>query len=138
MRIVGVIAGIVALLVGCTQPTPKPQSEGGQPIVITSEALVKGGSDTIRLGRMHEGEILAYALQLVNQSPNHTLLRDYERTCGCTTLEVDKVPIAPQESLPATLYFDSRGEWGWQLKLIRLDLEGSQAPFNVWIEAEIE
>lgn len=100
--------------------------------------LARGGSDTIRLGRLHEGEILAYPLAFRNASQQITFLREVERTCGCTTLELSREPMAPETSRAATLYFDSRGEWGWQLKLLKLYLEGGTEPLKLWVEAEIE
>ena len=100
--------------------------------------LARGGSDTIRLGRMHEGEILAYPLAFRNASQRVTLVREVERTCGCTTLEYENQPLMPGERRQITLRFDARGEWGWQLKLLRLYLNDGQEPLRLYVEADIE
>jgi len=37
-----------------------------------------------------------------------------------------------------TLTFDSRGEWGWQLKTLDISLAGAQQPLRLLVEAEIK
>ena len=44
----------------------------------------------------------------------------------------------PNKSAPITLYFNSRGEWGWQLKLLRLYLNEGSNPLRLYVEADIE
>lgn len=126
------------LAAACSSRPAQQQVSAAHTILIDEAMLARGGSDTIRLGRLHEGEILAYPLAFRNASQRATFLREVERTCGCTTLELSREPIAPESSRAATLYFDSRGEWGWQLKLLKLHLEGGTEPLKLWVEAEIE
>ena len=61
----------------------------------------------------------------------------YGRSCGCTTLEAEARPIAPGQELACSLTFDSRGEYGWQLKLIDVSLAGGR-PLRLFIEADGE
>lgn len=100
--------------------------------------ILHGGSDTIRFGRMHEGEIAEKPLQLVNESSNPVVIRTVERSCGCTTLDYEDQPLKAGESRQMSLQFDARGEWGWQLKLIKLYLNASSEPIRLYIEADIE
>ena len=37
-----------------------------------------------------------------------------------------------------TLTFDSRGEWGWQLKTLDISLAGAQQPLRLLVEADIK
>ena len=127
------------LFVACGRtPQPKATAPYGQKIILTDAMLATGGSDTIRFGRMHEGEIAEKPLQLVNESSKPLIIRTVERTCGCTTLEYENEPLMPSETRQLTLRFDGRGEWGWQLKLIDIDIEGLNNPVRLVIEAEVE
>ena len=62
----------------------------------------------------------------------------YRRSCGCTTLEFDSQPIAPGDAQQVTLTFDSRGEWGWQLKTLDIALAGGAKPLRLLVEADVE
>lgn len=135
------LVGLVILLlfVACgSKPQPKEATLYGQKIILTDSIARLGGSDTIRFGRMHEGEIAEKPLQLVNGSSTPIVIRQVERTCGCTTLEFENQPLMPGEKRQMMLRFDARGEWGWQLKLLRLYLNASPEPLRLYVEADIE
>ena len=135
------LVGLVILLlfVACgSKPQPKETTPYGQKIILTDSIARLGGSDTIRFGRMHEGEIAEKPLQLVNGSSTPIVIRQVERTCGCTTLEFENQPLMPGEKRQISLRFDARGEWGWQLKLLRLYLNASPEPLRLYVEADIE
>lgn len=128
----------VLLLCGCGAPQPRRVPTAGIPLVVTDSVLSAGGSDTLRLGRLHEGEILFRDLRLVNASSAPLLLADYRRSCGCTTLEYDARPLAAGDTTGLRLYFDSRGERGWQFKSVELLFAGRKRPFRLFVEAEVE
>ena len=135
------LVGLVILLlfVACgSKPQPKKATPYGQKIILTDSIARLGGADTIRFGRMHEGEIAEKPLQLVNGSSTPIVIRQVERTCGCTTLEFENQPLMPGERRQMMLRFDARGEWGWQLKLLRLYLNANQEPLRLYVEADIE
>ena len=127
------------LFVACGgQSQPKETTPYGQKLLLSDSIVGLGGSDTIRFGRMHEGEIAEKPLQLVNEGTTPLVIRTVERTCGCTTLEYENQPIMPGESRQVVLRFDARGEWGWQLKLLRLFLNDGTEPLRLYVEADIE
>ncbi|MBO5350085.1 MAG: DUF1573 domain-containing protein [Alistipes sp.] len=135
------LVGLVILLlfVACgSKPQPKEATPYGQKIILTDSIARLGGADTIRFGRMHEGEIAEKPLQLVNKSATPIVIRQVERTCGCTTLEHENQPLMPGEKRQMMLRFDARGEWGWQLKLLRLYLNEGSKPLRLYVEADIE
>ena len=130
---------VLLLFVACgSQPQPKEATPYGQKIILTDSIARLGGADTIRFGRMHEGEIAEKPLQLVNESATPIVTRQVERTCGCTTLEHENQPLMPGEKRQMMLRFDARGEWGWQLKLLRLYLNEGSNPLRLYVEADIE
>lgn len=113
-------------------------SRKGLIIHVTDEMIESGGSDTIRFGRLHSGEIALLSLWLANETEHPIVLSDYRRSCGCTTLDFTAQPISPNRARQLPLTFDSRGEWGWQLKTIDLLFDGSKHSLRLFIEAEVE
>ncbi len=110
----------------------------GSMIHVTDEMIESGGSDTVRFGRLHSGEIAVLSLWLANETEHPIVLSDYRRSCGCTTLEFTAQPIPPNRARQLPLTFDSRGEWGWQLKTVDLLFDGSKHALRLFIEAEVE
>lgn len=130
---------VLLLFVACgSRPQPKETTLYGQKLRLSDSIARFGGADTIRFGQMHEGEIAEKPLQLVNEGKTPLVIRTVERTCGCTTLEYENQPLMPGERRQITLRFDARGEWGWQLKLLRLYLNDGQEPLRLYVEADIE
>ncbi len=146
--VAGALVALLLILGGCrdTKRTASGPDNGhaeaerrpGQVITITDSILAAGGSDTVRFGRLHSGETAMRQLWIANRSTRPVVLLDYERSCGCTTLEFDRSPIAKGEAQRMRMLFDSRGEWGWQLKQIALRFSGAEKPFRIFVEAEVE
>ena len=130
---------VLLLFVACgSRPQPKETTPYGQKLLLSDSIARFGGADTIRFGQMHEGEIAEKPLQLVNEGKTPLVIRMVERTCGCTTLEYENQPLMPGERRQMMLRFDARGEWGWQLKLLRLYLNEGSNPLRLYVEADIE
>lgn len=110
----------------------------GRIIRLTDAILDIGGADTVRFGRMHSGEIAVMQLWLANEASRPAGVLSYDRTCGCTTFEFDPQPIKPGDAQRVKLTFDSRGEQGWQLKVVDLNLVGGRKPLRIFVEAEVE
>ena len=133
---------LLALLFAACGSSPKAPAESQEPIgkvvVITDSLLLHGGSDTLRLGTLHSGEQARVVLNLCNQTPRPMVLLGEELTCGCIRLGYENKPVATSEFMPLTVDFDSRGLYGWQLKLFSLHLHGAKAPLKIYVEAALE
>lgn len=114
------------------------EAPAGQVIVLTDSTLASGGADTVRFGRLHEGETALRLLSLRNDGTEPTVVVGHETTCGCVALEYERRPVKPGESLPVRMTFDSRGEYGWQMKLLTLRLGAKALPLRIYVEAEVE
>ena len=110
----------------------------GRIIAVTDTILDTGGTDTVRFGRLHSGEIAQLRLWLANETSGPVVIAKYGRSCGCTTLEYDNQPINAGDAQQVTLTFDARGEWGWQLKTLDITFAGGRKPLRLFIEAEVE
>lgn len=128
-------------LTACHKAKPKGEKREaphGKVVVITDSLLLHRVTDTLRLGRMHTGEQLSYRFWLHNQASSPQVVLGHEITCGCISLHYENKPVMPNEYLPVELRFDSRGLYGWQLKLFRLQLHKAAAPLTLYVEAECE
>ena len=128
---------LAAALAACGARQVKTERKG-RIITLTDTILDTGGTDTVRFGRLHSGEIAQLRLWLANETSGPVVIAKYGRSCGCTTLEFDAQPIAPGDARQVTLTFDSRGERGWQLKALDITLAGGQRPLRLFVEADIK
>ena len=110
----------------------------GRIITLTDTILDTGGTDTVRFGRLHSGEIAQLRLWLANETSGPVVIAKYGRSCGCTTLEYDNQPINAGDAQQVSLTFDAGGEWGWQLKTLDVSFAGARSPLRLFIEAEVE
>lgn len=117
---------------------PIEQVQKDRMIRITDEIAVSGGTDTLRFGHLHTGEIAVMPVWVANESRQPVVLLDYERSCGCTSLEFDSQPILSGRARRIEVTFDSRGEWGWQLKQVDVQVAGMQRPLRLLVEADVE
>ena len=97
----------------------------------TTEVLVD-------MGVVSRSTTVAYDIVLTNSADTTLLLLDYEATCRCVWMELPRKPIAPDESVVAKLWFDSRGEWGSIGNYIAVGTSLEDVNIAVWMSAEIE
>ena len=131
------ILALAALAADCGT-SPRAVERKGRIISLTDSILTTGGTDTVRFGRLHSGEIAQLRLWLANETSGPVVIAKYGRSCGCTTLEYDNQPINAGDAQQVTLTFDARGEWGWQLKTLDVSFAGARSPLRLFIEAEVE
>ncbi|WP_300108731.1 DUF1573 domain-containing protein [uncultured Alistipes sp.] len=128
-----ILAGL--LIVGCQSRESTVFS--GQTIEISDTTLTAGCSDTVRFGRLHSGELGVKHLHLRNASSQTLVITRHEVSCQCVRPEFERKPIKPGEEIPFDLRFDSRGEYGWQMKLLKLYNSESSAPLKIYVEADV-
>ena len=84
----------------------------GRIIAVTDTILDTGGTDTVRFGRMHSGEVAVLRLWIENRASKPVAITRYDRNCGCTTLGYDAQPITPGDAQQVSLTFDAGGRMG--------------------------
>lgn len=138
--LISIAAAAMAVVsaVSCGSRAQKPAATVGQLIEVTDAMLQSGGVDTVKFGRLNEGEIAVRSLTLRNVSSQPAVIVTHERSCGCVGVEYERRPVMPGEESKVDFTFDSRGEYGWQLKLITLRLGAAAVPLKIYIDAEVE
>lgn len=135
---------LLALLIAACSPKKAGQMAEadfvpvGREVTVTDSLLARGGSDTLRFGRLREGERARLQLRLKNGSGRPMVVLQHELTCGCILLDYRRQPVLPDSALAVTVDFDTRGLYGWQLKLFRLRLNGMEEPLRIYVEADIQ
>lgn len=131
--------------VGCggrsNAPALPPESATQAPLVAfmaISDTLGTAPSDTLQLGRMRSGEIVAQAVGVINNSPTPLVITRTESSCGCTNIDYPQQPTLAGDTLRATIEFDSHGFYGWQFKRVQLYTSAAVSPITIYIEAEVE
>lgn len=73
---------------------------------------------TFDFGNMTQGEKKSHTFMLKNEGKSDLLIRRVRSSCGCTAVAPSKSTIAPGETAPIEVTFDSRGKRGRQSKSI--------------------
>lgn len=107
-------------------------------ITISREILAAGISDTLQLGRMRQGEVIAKDIRIINADTLPMVILHEETTCGCTKAQYSREPISPGASSDIHIEFDSHSQMGWQMKRLGLYFANSDNPLKIYIDAEVE
>ncbi|MDE7304562.1 MAG: DUF1573 domain-containing protein [Alistipes sp.] len=110
----------------------------GRVVALTDSLLDCGGRDTVRLGRLHSGEVAVSRLQIANHTSRPVVVASFERSCGCVDFAFDAEPLLPGRTRELTLTFDSRGLRGWQFKNLDLFFAGASRPWRIFVDADVE
>ncbi|WP_297626348.1 DUF1573 domain-containing protein [uncultured Rikenella sp.] len=107
------------------------------PLPVTDEGRDAARSyDTIRMGRIAEGEVLEGRFRVANLSERPLVIVQVITGCGCTTADYDPAPIAPGDTILMTWRFDSRGRLGQQFKSIEIITAERQCA-TVYLDGEV-
>lgn len=105
---------------------------------VDSTVMAEGASDTLRLGRMRQGEKAVKRLRIENGCSKPVVIVRHSTSCGCVVPEYERRPIPAGGSADIVFTFDSQGEYGWQMKLLDFYLSSAARPLKIYVEAEVE
>lgn len=145
MRKLLILSLFSGLLIACggrnTAPASAPERATNIPlqtVIGVGDSLTAAPSDTLRLGRMHSGEVIAMGVGVRNLTDKPIVITRSETTCGCTDIDYPSQPIGVGDTARVEVRFDSQGFYGWQFKRIRLYTSNEVYPLTIYIEAEVE
>lgn len=141
MRTLLIILALVAMI-GCggrsSAPAAAPEKATNIPLQIVINVTDTLAGDTLRLGRMHSGEVVAMGIGVRNNTDSPIVITRTESTCGCTDIDYPSQPITVGDTARVEVRFDSQGFYGWQFKRVRLYTSADVAPLTIYVEAEVE
>ncbi|WP_320814157.1 DUF1573 domain-containing protein [Flavobacterium sp.] len=84
-------------------------------------------------GTINEGDIVETVFIVKNTGDSDLIIADAKGSCGCTVPEPPKEPIAPGQSAPIKVSFNSSGKPGQQNKTVTLttNTESGNETFNI-------
>ena len=132
-----VVVAVVVLTIACAD-TQKKVEYAVQSVELTDSLLAVGATDTLHFGRMRSGEVAIKTLAVKNLTLEPMVILRHETTCHCATITYTKQPIMPGGESQIRFEFDSRGAYGWQMKLANFYIAGAERPLRIFIEAEVE
>jgi hypothetical protein len=127
---------LILLLTACGAPQPT-KTAGGAVFDISPEILASRADTLVDIGPMRSGEVVQYDARLRNTGAEPLVIKEISTSCGCTSVEYDKQPIAPGAEGAFSFRFDSRGMWGVQMKLIEIRTSAGQRPYQILVQAEV-
>jgi hypothetical protein len=82
-------------------------------------------------GTMKQGERKDHTFNLKNEGKSELIIRNIRSSCGCTAVAPSRKVLAPGESAPVKVTFDSRGKRGRQSKSITIITNDPKTPTNI-------
>lgn len=81
-------------------------------------ALLELTSDSYDFGTIKEGDNIEHEFTFTNTGGSPLIISNVQASCGCTTPEYSKTPIAPGETGLVKVVFNSAGQVGKQHKIV--------------------
>lgn len=82
-------------------------------------------------GELKQGDKKEHTFSLTNNGKSELIIRNVRSSCGCTAVAPSKNVIAPGESAPIKVTFDTRGKRGRQSKSITVITNDPKTPTNM-------
>jgi hypothetical protein len=123
-------------LAACGGPSAT-KTAGGAVFDISPEILASRTDTIVDIGAIRSGEIVRYDARLRNAGTEPLVIKDISTSCGCTSVEYEKQPIAAGAEGHFSFRFDSRGMYGMQMKLIEIETNASSRPYKVMVRASV-
>lgn len=100
--------------------------EGGneETVDVSGQANLALGEDSYDFGVVTEGAVVEHTYVFTNSGDQPLILNQVSASCGCTTPEFSRTPIAPGAEGNVKVVFDSKGQVGKQHKIITVANNG--------------
>lgn len=94
---------------------------------------------TYEFGTINEGEEVSHSFQLTNKGKRVLKIRSASSSCDCTLLKLKVDSLMPGESMPLTLYFNSKGKYGAQQRQIKLKTNDPEnSLIELWLTGNVK
>ena len=93
---------------------------GATGFAYAQQAVLKVDKSTYKFPPTQQGVLLEHSYLITNTGDVPLIISDYTVNCTCTKLSLPKRPIAPGESFPIKVTFDTAGKYYYQDRTIGL------------------
>lgn len=152
MRKVNLIALMLAstgFIAACNSGN-NTESESGEPLQVNEvdaqplipetqadSAIIELISDEFDFGTIKEGEVVTHKYTFTNTGGAPLIIAHVQASCGCTTPEYTKTPVAPGEEGYVNVEFKSAGQTGKQHKIITVLSNATKANTLLHLRGEV-
>ncbi|MDB5261822.1 MAG: hypothetical protein JWQ14_1103 [Adhaeribacter sp.] len=105
--------GISAAVAQTTVPTPAANQK-----VVTDGPVLTFAETKFDFGNIQEGEVVKHIYKFRNTGNQPLLISEVRVTCGCTSPEWTKTPVAPGQTGFVTIQFNSTSKPGQNMKVV--------------------
>lgn len=143
-RVVGLVTVSMVLLLSSCNQTPKSKITAEDIEAIEAQQALVGKLPKIEFdkiehnfGTINEGDVVETEFMVKNVGESDLIIADAKGSCGCTVPNPPKEPIAPGDSAPIKVSFDSNGKPGNQSKTVTLTTNTENGRETFTIRAEV-
>ncbi len=108
---------------------------GGTVFEVSDSIITAGVADTLRFGRMREGEMVEKEFRIKNTDDEPLVIINVDSSCGCTLFGFSREPVMPGQEKIVTASFDSAGYHGETVKKASIYTSLSPKPHTIIVEA---
>lgn len=94
-------------------------------------------SMTHDFGAIEEGDKVSHVFTFTNSGDEPLIISDVKSSCGCTSKEWPKEPVAPGAESQIMVEFNSKGKPGKQTKSITVNANTNPNPIRLTIKADV-
>jgi hypothetical protein len=104
----------------CTSGANNSQTTSGADSLLSADQLpvLTLDEESLEFGQVKEGEVVTRTYEFTNTGQTPLIIQAVQVSCGCTTPEYSKNPIAPGKKGNVKISFDSAGQVGKQHKIV--------------------
>ena len=113
----------------------------GQTIIPGAEsatAVLEVENDSYDFGQIKEGEKVEYEFKFTNTGDSPLIISNVQASCGCTTPEYSKNPIAPGDEGMVKVVFNSAGQVGKQHKIVTVTSNSTSPNTLLHLRGEVK
>lgn len=114
---------------------PTNQTDASQ--TDSSVAILALAEDSYNFGEISEGEKVEHEFKFTNEGNSPLIIANVQASCGCTTPDYTKLPVAPGEEGVVRVVFNSEGQLGKQHKVITVTSNANNANALLHLRGEV-
>ena len=145
-RMIPLYCAGLALMLSCNSGNTQQQetaATGEQPAAQevvgdnAATAVLELETDTYDFGQVAEGTAVEHEFRFKNAGGAPLIISNVQASCGCTTPEYSKNPVAPGEEGMVKVVFNSAGQTGKQHKVITVTSNATTANTLLNLRGEV-
>ena len=136
MKKLFILAVAMSLSFGVATAQTTPDAKAAK--TATAGPVITFTEKTHDFGNIYQGDVVEHVFKFKNTGTAPLVISRVDVTCGCTTPEWPKEPIAPGKTGQVKAVFNSAGKMGQQNKVITVQSNSVDGPAQVTIVTNIQ